>query len=121
MRPYFRKENYYEGIHQGVLSLMQAAAGKYKGSPRRRSQDGKNPIPFIFFFLLIMFLLSLFRKRQTTVGSRGWRTRGPFFFGGTGSSWGSSGGGSWGGFGGGGGGFSAGGGSFGGGGATGSW
>ncbi len=117
IRPYFRQEKYYEGIHQGVIALMGAASGKFKGTPRRRSKDGKNPFPFLFMFFLVIFLLSLFRKRRTTVGSRGWRSTGPFFFGGTG------GGSSWGGFsgGGGGGGFSAGGGSFGGGGATGSW
>ena len=114
IRPYFRQEKYYEGMRQGIIALMSAASGKFKGTPRRRSKDGKNPFPFLFIFFLVIFLLSLFRKRRTTVGSRGWRSTGPFFFGGTG-------GGSWGGFGGGGGGFSAGGGSFGGGGATGSW
>jgi uncharacterized protein len=115
--PYFRKGKYYEGLNRGIISLMSAASGKFKSSPRRRSKDGGSPIPFLFLFILIIFLLSLFRRKRTTVGSRGWRSSGPFFFCGTG------GGGSWGGFSGsgGGGGFSSGGGSFGGGGATGSW
>lgn len=119
--PYFKKGEYFQGIYQGCLALISAAAGKYKALPKKHQGDDGFDLPWaLLAFLAIVFFTSLGRRRRSraTVGSRGWRHSGPFFLGGF---FGSSGGGGFGGFGGGGGGFSAGGGSFGGGGATGSW
>jgi uncharacterized protein len=112
--PDFKKGKYFEGIRQGVTLLMQAAAGKYKGIPKKRKRDHSSPFSWLVILLIIIFF-SFFgrRRRYSSVGRRGWYSA-PFFFGGFG---GGSGGGGFGG----GGGFSAGGGSFGGGGATGSW
>lgn len=116
--PYFRKGQYYQGIREGCVHIMKAAAGKYKGIARKKSSGKKDDLgAAIFFFILIVFFILLFgRNKATSAGSGGWRSGGPFFWGGFG---GGGGGGSSGGFGGGG--FSPGGGSFGGGGATGSW
>lgn len=112
--PSFRDGKYYEGINKGIISLMKAASGKFKGIPRKGKKGRGTNLPLLFFVFIIILIISSFRRRsRAIVGSRGWRSSGPFFFGGMG-------GGSAGGFSGGGG-FSAGGGSFGGGGATGSW
>lgn len=117
--PYFRKGQFFEGIRAGVEQLMQAAAGKYEGIPRKRRQQEDDEFPFavIVFFIIVILLLKFGRRNRATVSRGGWHGGGPFFWGGFGG--GGSGGGFGGGFGGGG--FSPGGGSFGGGGATGSW
>ncbi|MEJ2636792.1 MAG: TPM domain-containing protein [Calditrichia bacterium] len=117
--PQFKKGDYFKGIQEGCRYLMATAAGKFKGFPQKRSRNRGSDWPLVLIVFFIIFLLSSIgrgRRGGTTFGSRGWRSSGPFFWGGFG---GFGGGGSFGG--GGGGGFSAGGGSFGGGGATGSW
>ncbi len=117
--PYFKKGQYYEGIYQGVVALMQAASGKYKGVARKNRPGWSSSFSFVLLVFALIFFISLFRRRKySQVSSRGWRNSGPFFWGGMGGG-GFGGGGSSGG--GGFGGFSSGGGSFGGGGATGSW
>lgn len=118
IKPHFRSRDYDAGLRAGVLSIIQAARGEYKGTGRtvasRRTQN--SPVPF--FVIVGMFIL-IFLMARTKRGSRGWHGRswnaGPIV-------WTSGGGGrSWGGGGRGGGGFSGGGGSFGGGGAGSSW
>jgi len=118
--PRLKEKKYYQGIYDGCKYLMQAASGKYVAMPKKKSRKkGGDWLVVLVVFIVIFLLSSLGRgRRQASIGSRGWRGSGPFFWGGFG---GGSGGGFGGGFGGGGGGFSAGGGSFGGGGATGSW
>jgi uncharacterized protein len=113
--PYFREEQYYQGIYQGLQALMKAAAGKYQGVPAERSPEFSFWIPFIIF-LIIIIVFSRWRK-FSNASSGGWKDSGPFFGGGLGGGFGGSTRGSSGGFGG----FRAGGGSFGGGGATGRW
>lgn len=121
--PEFKKGNYYEGIDKGVDAIIAAVKGEYTADKDSNGTDATCcfgvPIfvfiifGFIFFFIFISFIKSIF--------GRGIHSR-------KGGDWGS--GGSWGGFGGGSsssswggssGGFSGGGGSFGGGGASGSW
>ncbi len=110
--PYFREGNYFDGIQAGIDALIEAAAGKYQGMARKDQPGAGSNIPGILIILAILIMLSLFRRRNySSAGSKGWRSTGPFFWGGMGGR---------GGFGGGGG-FRGGGGSFGGGGATGSW
>jgi uncharacterized protein len=116
--PYFKKGQYYEGIYQGIVAIMQAASGKFKAVHGKKSPGGNSTLPLALLIFFLIFLFSIFRRRKfTQVNSRGWRSSGPFFWGGMGGGGfggGRSGGGGFGGF-------SAGGGSFGGGGATGSW
>ncbi len=116
LRQPFQDGRYYDGIYEAVVALMQAAAGKYEAMPRKNLKDKTPAFPFALLVFIIIIFISMFRrKRYSGAGSGGWRSSGPFFWGGMGG--GRSGGG--GGFSGGG--FSGGGGSFGGGGATGSW
>jgi uncharacterized protein len=113
--PYFKNNNYYMGLKEGLDFLIDAASGKFKADQQLKRKKEGTRIPFFLIFFLIIFILSMLgRRNRATVGSRGWRRTGPFF-------WGGFGGGFRGGGGFGGGGFSAGGGGFGGGGATGSW
>jgi uncharacterized protein len=108
--PYFRKDQYYDGITAGINAIMSAVKGEYQSVQKPESKDKGIPNLFPFFIIIFFIIRFLFR---------GGRRRGGGFiffpggFGG-GSSGGSFGGGSFGGF-------SGGGGSFGGGGASGSW
>lgn len=119
--PRFKEGHYYEGIDEGVDKLIQAAAGEYKGIPKKSSGSGGGIL--ILFILFVIFVSFMINRRGggggTTFSRRGgWM--GPIIGGGLGSGFGSRGGGSWGGGGGGGfGGFGGGSGS--GGGASGSW
>jgi uncharacterized protein len=108
--PYFRKDQYYNGITAGIDAIISAVKGEYHIEQKPESKDKGIPNLFPFFIIIFFIIRFLFR---------GGRRRGGGFiffpggFGG-GSSGGSFGGGSFGGF-------SGGGGSFGGGGASGSW
>ena len=126
MIPYFRRDNYYQGINNAISVLMQLAAGEIS-SDEYKKQTGTSGIfsflPFVILLILIIVIRSN-RGRSHSIGSNAslWTALwfGSALGGGSHSgNWGNfSGGGS--GFGGGGfGGF--GGGSFGGGGAGGSW
>lgn len=116
--PYFKQDDYKNGVRAGLSSIILATQGEYKGDRRRRSNDdgggGKGLGSIISFVIFIaIYLLSRLGR-----GGRGRRGSGIFYvggFGGSSSGFGSSGGG--GGFGG----FSGGGGGFGGGGASGGW
>ena len=109
VRPYFKRGNYYSGIKNGIISIVKATKGEYKGSGNSRRGNKKNKFPFVIIFWLIIFIISMFNRKK-----HGGRGGGIFFLGGSGSFGGSSGGGGFGGF-------SGGGGSFGGGGASGGW
>ena len=120
--PSFKSGNYYQGITNGVNSIVSVTKNEYTADPKQKGTS--SPIVsvlivvFIFGFIILSIIIGII-KRVTGVGRR-------FYSGGSGFGggfWGGSGGfGSSGGSGfGGGGGFSGGGGSFGGGGASGSW
>lgn len=121
MIPYFRKGNYYEGLHRGILTLQDAIAGKY--TAENSDRGGKISIIVLIITLLAIFIFLNLVGRF----NRGWHYyRGGWYSYPKGRSyWGGFGGfGGFGGLGGGGfgcSGFSGGGGSFGGGGASGSW
>jgi len=109
MIPYFKQNDYFDGVSEGINAIMLATKGEYKADKKASARDSYSGIftlLFIIFFIITFFL-------------RGGRRGGGGFFyygGGLGGGGFSSGGGF-----GGGGGFSGGGGSFGGGGASGSW
>ena len=119
--PYFKVDNYFEGLDKGADAIFEVLKGKYKGSRKESS----NPLPFILIVVFIIILIVLASKGNKGGGNyRGGSGldlgdiiilsslgRGNGGFGG-----GSFGGGSSGGFGGG-----FGGGGFSGGGASGSW
>lgn len=121
--PYFKQQDYYGGVMNGLDSIFAALAGQYQ-EQNNRSQKGK---PFgMVVFILLFFLIIVFSRGRGGNGGRGGGRgvgnallagyflggmgRGRGGFGGGGSSFG--GGGGFGGFGGG---------SFGGGGASGGW
>lgn len=108
--PYFKQNNYYEGILNGVQYIIKAVAGEYKGE--KKKEKGKSgSLAKIIIFLVIIVLSFIFR------GPRRFGGGGGMYFGGFGGGGGFGSGGGGGGFGG----FSGGGGSFGGGGSSGSW
>jgi len=129
--PYFKQNDYYDGLNIGADSIFQVLNGEYKGS-RKSNSNGRFPIGLIFFLIIIFIIILISISKNRRGGGKGGNRhkkisildaiilsnmgRGSF---GGGSSGGSFGGGSFGGGGGFGGGF--GGGGFGGGGASGGW
>ena len=108
--PYFRNDDYYDGITAGVNAIISAVKGEYRAERKPDRKDRGIPNLFPFFIIIFFIIRFLFRGGRRKGGGF------IFFPGGFGgsSSGGSFGGGSFGGF-------SGGGGSFGGGGASGSW
>jgi len=105
--PYFRKEEYEQGIVAGVFSIIQTIKGEYKNDNpvTRNSRKGRSPL--ITIIVIIIFLVIAARRRSGPGGGY-WTPGGGYIGGGRWGGGGSSG--SWGGdFGGGG--FSGGGGS----------
>ena len=131
IKPHFRNGDFDGGLRAGVMAILQATQGEYKGTGRtvaERARSGHAPLPswviLLSVFLIFLFLRAAMSSAAGTVYGRGGRTVryggfGPMFWGGFGAGGGFGGGGG-GGFSSGGG-FSGGGGSFGGGGAGGSW
>jgi len=115
VKPYFKRDMYYEGVRSGLIAIMKATVGEYTRD--QKIEDEENGKGFYsYFFLIILFLIF-----KLLGGGRGGGIGSAILLGGM--LGGMSGGRSRGGFGGGGGfgGFSGGGGSFGGGGSSGSW
>ena len=128
MIPYFKTDNYYEGICAGLNVIMKLAAGEISYNEwenESKDEGGFVGIIVILLILLIVFVVARKKGKGGNGGSSlGSDRRGPIIIGGMGGGFGGSRGGfGGGGFGGGGGGFRGGfgGGSFGGGGAGGSW
>lgn len=118
IRPNFRGNDFYRGIHEGTDAIIQAVQGEYHIKPKKKHKD--SPLTTFVVLIVVIVIVSLISGggrggNSIGGGNRGHRRGfGPVFFpmggfGGSGSS-GSSGG--FGGFGGG---------SFGGGGASGGW
>ncbi len=113
LAPKFREGDYFGGIDAAVTAILQATQGEYTAKPdERKPRRGIDPSQLIFFAVILISFMRLFRRRRSGIPGGFWWWGG--FPGGRG-------GGSFGGGGFGGGGFSGGGGSFGGGGASGSW
>ncbi|MFN8301984.1 MAG: TPM domain-containing protein [Saprospiraceae bacterium] len=124
MAPYFRQQEYYQGIDAGTTAIIEALSGEFQPD----STDTPEKLPawvglliFLLIFCLIIFIA--WKARHSTMyDNKGPRSRrgGDWWGGGGGwggGGWSGGGGGGWGGGGGG----SFGGGSFGGGGAGGDW
>ena len=127
--PYFRKNDYYNGLNKATNVLMKMAAGEISAEGYNKQTSGSPVVGFlpIIVILIIFLLIRSTRSRSYGVGNRGSSL--PFWTAlWLGSSMNRSHGGSWNNFSGGGSGFGGGGGfggfgggSFGGGGAGGSW
>lgn len=115
IKPYFKQNQYYQGLDEATGIIMRAASGEYINDQPRKKGKKDTSIGTIIFFVIVILIVGLFSNKG---GGRGRSVHGgmsPFFgtFGSGGFSGGSGGGGGgFGGFGGGG---------FGGGGAGGSW
>ncbi|MBK9335819.1 MAG: TPM domain-containing protein [Lewinellaceae bacterium] len=126
MIPYFRQEQYFQGIDAALNDIIRALSGEFIAE--RRERKGPPVWAFLIIFLVIMIviltvvrLMAKYGTVYTGTGPKRSRNRHDDWWGGGG--WGGGFGGGGGGFGGGGGwgGGGFGGGSFGGGGAGGSW
>ena len=53
--PYFKVDNYFEGLDKGADAIFEVLKGKYKGSRKESS----NPLPFILIVVFIIILLVL--------------------------------------------------------------
>ena len=124
MIPYFKENDYYKGLASGIKVIMDITRGEYTAEQYQEHYAKQGGVvPGVFFFLFMIFILSIVRGRRGRFYSPGrslpfWLAMGMMSGRNThGGSFGNftSGGGSFGGFGG------FGGGSFGGGGAGGSW
>lgn len=131
MAPFFRQQQYFDGINAGLDEIIGALEGEFSNPPAEQLSGWETFFLLLFVLLVvglivggIIYKLRKFGKWITNDGSGNKRDRGGWGGWGGGGGW-SSGGGSWGGGGGGsswgGGGGSFGGGSFGGGGAGGNW
>lgn len=124
--PYFKQQQYYEGLNAATTEIFRRASGEYKADPTAADGD-IDPLTLLLIIGFIIFFIYMFMKAGGRGGRGGTGYRGggvgPVFFPySTFSGWGSSSG-SWGGGGSsGGGGFGGfGGGDFGGGGAGGDY
>lgn len=114
--PQFRKDNYFQGIFDGLQIIISAVEGRYQ-IPEKHSDDDNSFWLFIIAVIIVLIVNNMFTNYSTTYTGRGYKRHpwdGPIIWGG-GGNWGGGSGGS-------GGGFSGGfGGSSGGGGASGGW
>lgn len=53
--PYFKVDNYFEGLDKGADAIFEVLKGKYKGSRKESS----NPLPFILIVVFIIILIVL--------------------------------------------------------------
>lgn len=130
MAPYFRQQQYYEGINAGVDDIIRALEGEFTTEPAQKVATWKVLLVVLFVALVFFMVFGAIVYKLRNAGQ--WITHdgrgrnrknrdddfggGWFMGGGSNSGWGGGGGSSWGGGGG-----SFGGGSFGGGGAGGDW
>lgn len=122
VKPFFKRDQYYQGIVNGINSIVLATKGEYKGEGKKRGNSGDEKgfkFPFIYIIIGIIFLILRIGGGKRGGGGGGGGVASAILWGSILSNAGRS---SGGGFGGGSfGGFSGGGGSFGGGGSSGSW
>jgi uncharacterized protein len=108
--PYFRQQNYDEGVKAGVMGIIKAIKGEYKNdAPPSFKKRTKRNSPFTILIIIIVIIIIISRRKRGGGGGGYWSSGGGFMgpmggFGGSSGSWGSGGGdfGGGGGFGGGG-------------------
>ncbi len=131
IKPYFKEQQYYQGIEKGTNQMIALVKGEYKATPSKKNGNNIPGFAILLVFILVIVVLKVSNVRNYSalnnipfwaawalMNAAGARSRGRWsdFNGGSGGfggfGGGSSGGGGFGGFGGG---------SFGGGGAGGNW
>ena len=60
VKPYFKDNNYFEGINQGTIAIMQVMKGEFKGSPKK--QKDFPILPLIIIVVIILVLVSKNKK-----------------------------------------------------------
>ena len=60
VRPYFKQDEYYNGIAAGLDAIISATRGEYKGEGGKKGTG--TGIPFIFMIIIFVILSSIFRK-----------------------------------------------------------
>jgi uncharacterized protein len=116
--PYFKADNYFGGIVNGVDAIMRASAGEYHADSKGKKAPAVSAglVTLLMLFVVFILMPMMTSRRRSIIGSGGHS-----YYSGWGYGGGLGGGGGFGGSGFGGGGFSGGGGMSGGGGASGSW
>ena len=123
IKPYFKEKRYYDGLKEGILSIIDASKGEYENTKAKVKKSGRGELIAFILFIIIMLIIILSKRGGGRGGGRRSSTMSDILMGaaigsmlgrgGRSSGFGGgSGGGGFGGFGGG---------SFGGGGAGGSW
>ena len=58
VKPYFKRDMYYEGVRSGLIAVMKATVGEYTRDQKVEDEEGgKGKGFFSYFFLIILFLL----------------------------------------------------------------
>ncbi|MBU2496405.1 MAG: hypothetical protein KJ935_07930, partial [Candidatus Omnitrophica bacterium] len=65
--PYFKSENYYEGISAGIKTLQDAISGEYQAEDELTSPEF-SLLPFIIFLLIMFIILPMIRRSSR----KGW-------------------------------------------------
>lgn len=74
MKPYFKKEQFYEGFNQAVDDVIAATKGEFKGEPQKaRQKEKKGSSAFIIFVIFVIIVIFLGRNNRG--GGRGGRGR----------------------------------------------
>lgn len=102
MAPYFRQQQYYEGIDEGVNAIFGALSGEFQSEPGDKASGKEGPIIFmliVFGLIFVFVFISMRRQRKgqwythkggpRRYNDSGFPGGGPWWFGGGGgSSWG---------------------------------
>ena len=59
--PYFRNEQYYEGIDAGVNAIISAVKGEYVAEKKAPGQKDKSPLRSLFIEIILFIIFFLFR------------------------------------------------------------
>ena len=54
VKPYFKENNYFEGVNQGTTAIMQVMKGEYKASPKKQKDFPILPLIIIVFIILVL-------------------------------------------------------------------
>lgn len=74
--PYFKQNDYYGGLNNGVDAIFKVLQGEYQGT--RQSSSGEFPVGVIIFliFVFIILLIAISKNRRNGGGNRGHRNDG---------------------------------------------
>ncbi|WP_037497130.1 TPM domain-containing protein, partial [Sphingobacterium deserti] len=71
--PYFRQQNYYEGLNRATDAIISYTKGEYKADPRKNNRkDEGGGIPFVVIIIVVLIIISIISKNGGG-GNRGGR------------------------------------------------